>query len=33
MNAAEMAETKNLLIWMALWIGALMVLLPALAGS
>jgi hypothetical protein len=33
MNTAEMAETKNLLIWMALWVGALMMLLPALAGS
>jgi hypothetical protein len=30
---AEAAETKNFLIWMALWVGALMVLLPALAGS
>lgn len=29
----ELVETKNFLIWMALWAGALMVLLPALAGS
>jgi len=28
-----MAGTKNFLIWMGLWIAALMVLLPALAGS
>jgi len=28
-----MASSKNLLIWMGLWIAALMVLLPALAGS
>jgi len=28
-----MAGSKNFLIWMALWIAALMVLLPALAGS
>jgi hypothetical protein len=27
------AEGKNFLIWMALWIGALVVLLPALAGN
>jgi hypothetical protein len=27
------AEAKNLLIWMAFWIAALMVLLPALAGN
>jgi len=33
MNATEAAEAKNFLIWMALWIGALVVLLPALAGS
>jgi hypothetical protein len=33
MNTTEMTETKNFLIWMALWIGALVVLLPALAGS
>jgi hypothetical protein len=33
MNTGEMAGIKNLLIWMALWIAALMVLLPALAGS
>ena len=32
-NTGEMAGTKNLLIWMGLWIAALMVLLPALAGS
>jgi hypothetical protein len=32
-NTTEMAGGKNFLIWMALWIGALMVLLPALAGS
>jgi len=28
-----MAASKNFLIWMGLWIAALMVLLPALAGS
>jgi hypothetical protein len=33
MNTTEMTETKNFLIWMTLWIGALVVLLPALAGS
>jgi hypothetical protein len=33
MNATEMAEARNFLIWMALWIAALVVLLPALAGS
>jgi hypothetical protein len=33
MNTAEMTEAKNFLIWMAVWIGALVVLLPALAGS
>jgi hypothetical protein len=33
MNTTEMTETKNFLIWMALWIGALVVLLPALAGG
>jgi hypothetical protein len=34
MNAAEAAEARSFLIWMALWIGALVVLLlPALAGS
>jgi hypothetical protein len=32
MNTAEMAETKNFLIWMGLWIGALLVLLPALGS-
>jgi hypothetical protein len=33
MSTTEIAEAKNFLIWMALWIGALVVLLPALAGS
>ena len=33
MNTGEMTEAKNFLIWMAVWIGALVVLLPALAGS
>jgi hypothetical protein len=33
MNTIDTAEAKNFLVWMALWIGALMVLLPALAGS
>jgi len=28
-----MTGSKNFLIWMALWIAALMVLLPALSGS
>jgi hypothetical protein len=32
-NTGEMAGSKNFLIWMGLWIAALMVLLPALAGS
>jgi hypothetical protein len=32
-NTAEMTGGKNFLIWMALWIAALMVLLPALSGS
>jgi len=32
-NTGEMAASKNFLIWMGLWIAALMVLLPALAGS
>jgi len=33
MNTTELAEGKNFLIWMALWIAALIVLLPALAGN
>jgi hypothetical protein len=33
MNTTELAEAKNFLIWMALWVAALIVLLPALAGS
>jgi hypothetical protein len=33
MSTTEMAEARNFLIWMALWIAALVVLLPALAGS
>jgi hypothetical protein len=33
MNTREMTGGKNFLIWMALWIAALMVLLPALSGS
>jgi hypothetical protein len=33
MNTGEMAGSKNFLIWVGLWIAALMVLLPALAGS
>jgi hypothetical protein len=32
-NTREMTGGTNFLIWMALWIAALMVLLPALAGS
>jgi hypothetical protein len=32
-NTREMAGSKNFLIWVGLWIAALMVLLPALAGS
>jgi hypothetical protein len=32
-NTGEMTGSKNFLIWMGLWIAALMVLLPALAGS
>jgi hypothetical protein len=27
------ADTRNFLIWMAFWIAALMILLPALAGK
>lgn len=30
---AGVAEARNILIWMAFWIAALMVLLPALAGN
>lgn len=30
---SNVAETRNLLIWMGFWIAALMVLLPALAGN
>lgn len=33
MTTTEMAEVKNFLVWMALWIGALIVLLPALSGG
>jgi hypothetical protein len=33
MNTTELAEARNFLIWMALWVAALIVLLPALAGS
>jgi hypothetical protein len=33
MNSTELAEAKNFLIWMALWVAALIVLLPTLAGS
>jgi hypothetical protein len=29
----EMTAARNFLIWMGLWIGALLVLLPALAGK
>jgi hypothetical protein len=32
-NTTELAEAKSFLIWMALWIAALIVLLPALAGN
>jgi hypothetical protein len=32
-STGEMTGVKNFLIWMGLWIAALMVLLPALAGS
>jgi hypothetical protein len=32
-NTGEVAAAKNFLIWMGLWIAALMVLLPALAAS
>jgi hypothetical protein len=32
-NTGEVAGARNLLIWMGLWIAALMVLLPALAAS
>jgi hypothetical protein len=32
-NTPDLAGTRNFLIWMALWIGALIVLLPVLAGS
>ena len=30
---SNVAEARNLLIWMGFWIAALMVLLPALAGN
>ena len=33
MNTNELAEAKNFLIWMALWVAALIALLPALAGN
>jgi hypothetical protein len=33
MNSTELAEARNFLIWMALWVAALIVLLPALAGN
>ena len=33
MNTNELAQAKDFLIWMALWIAALIVLLPALAGN
>lgn len=33
MNTNELAEAKNFLIWMGLWVAALIVLLPALAGN
>jgi hypothetical protein len=33
MNTTELTEAKNFLIWMALWVAALVVLLPALAGN
>jgi len=29
----EVAEAKSFLIWVVLWLAALMVLLPALAGK
>lgn len=29
----SVTDARNLLIWMAFWIAALMVLLPALAGN
>jgi hypothetical protein len=29
----DITAARNFLIWMALWIGALMVLLPALSGK
>lgn len=29
----EVAEAKSFLIWVVLWLAALMVLLPALAGN
>jgi hypothetical protein len=31
-NTGEMAGSKNFLIWMGLWVAALMVLLPALGS-
>ena len=33
MNTTELGEARNFLIWMALWVAALIVLLPALAGN
>jgi len=32
-NSCEAASPKHFMIWVVLWIAALMVLLPALAGS
>jgi hypothetical protein len=33
MNTLEATGAKNFMIWMAIWLGALMVLLPALSGQ
>jgi hypothetical protein len=33
MNTMDAAGAKNFLVWMAIWVGALMVLLPALSGK
>jgi hypothetical protein len=30
---SEVAEAKGFLVWVGVWIAALMVLLPALAGN
>lgn len=33
MNTLDATGAKNFLVWMAIWVGALIVLLPALSGK